>query len=240
MCGRYVLHRPIDELRAIFAAMGEMPNLAPSWNIAPTQSAPVLRIAPTGERRFDLLHWGLVPHFTQDLATARKPINARSETAATAPLFRDALARRRCLVPADAFYEWAGEGKAKQPYAAARADGAPMALAGLWEGWRYGGGQVLRSFTILTTQACQALAHLHHRMAVVVEPDEWPVWLGEQHGDWLGLLRPSAAAFTTWKVSHRVGNVRSNDAELLKPVTETPPEPELRLVSPRPHATRAD
>jgi putative SOS response-associated peptidase YedK len=226
MCGRYVLHRPADELRAIFASMGEIPNFAPSWNVAPTQSAPVLRVAPSGERRFDLLQWGLVPHFTSDLAAARRPINARSETAATMPMFRDALARRRCLVPADAFYEWAGEGRAKRAYAAQRADGAPMALAGLWEGWRDADGNVLRSFTILTTQACAALAHLHHRMAVVLETADWGVWLGETAGDPVSLLRPSDAAFSVWQVSARVGNVRNNDAELLTEVSETPPLPE--------------
>ncbi len=226
MCGRYVLHRPVDELRAIFAAMSEMPNFAPNWNVAPSQQAPVLRVAPSRERRFDLLQWGLVPHFTTDLAAARRPINARSETAASSGLFRDALARRRCLVPADAFYEWAGEGKSKQAYAAQRADGAPMALAGLWEGWRDADGHALRSFTILTTQACAALAHLHHRMAVVLEPADWSVWLGEVTGDPLALLRPSEAAFSVWKVAARVGNVRNNDAELLMPVSETPPSPE--------------
>jgi hypothetical protein len=230
MCGRYVLHRPIDELRTIFAAMGDMPNFPPSWNIAPTQSALVLRIAPTGERRFDLLHWGLVPHFTTDLTTARKPINARSETAAKTPMFRDALARRRCLIPADAFYEWTGEGKTKQAHAAARTDGAPMALAGLWEGWRHPNGTILRSFTILTTEACATLQALHHRMAVVLEPNDWPLWLGEQEGDPLPLLRPSNAAFTTWQVSPRVGNVRNNDPELLMPMTETPPAPAPLLV----------
>ncbi len=211
--------RPVDELRHLFAALGAMPNVAPSWNVAPTQHAPVLRRHPeSGERRLDLLHWGLVPHFTADLATARKPINARSETAATSPMFRDALARRRCLVPADAFYEWVQEGKAKQPFAIARADGQPMALAGLWEGWRAADGSVLRSFTILTTQACTTLAALHERMAVVLEPEDWPVWLGEPNGDPLALLRPSATAFRIWKIGPRVGNVRNNDEQLLAPI----------------------
>jgi putative SOS response-associated peptidase YedK len=220
MCGRYVLHRPIDELRAIFAAAGEA-NFAPSWNIAPTQTAPVLRLNPqTGGRRFDLLTWGLVPNFSADLASARRPINARSETAATSGMFRDALMKRRCLVPADAFYEWTTEGKTKQAHAAARADGQPMALAGLWEGWRGADGTVLRTYTILTTRACAALAHLHERMAVVLEPADWPVWLGEQPGDPKALLRSSDAAFDVWKVGPRVGNVRNNDPSLLDPVSD--------------------
>jgi putative SOS response-associated peptidase YedK len=210
---------PIDELRHLFAAAGALPNLAPSWNVAPTQNAPVVRRHPdTGERRIDLLHWGLVPKFTKDLATARKPINARSETAADSPMFRDALTRRRCLVPADAFYEWVPEGKTKQPFAVERSDGHPMALAGIWEGWRAPDGSILRSFTILTTQACAALASLHERMAVVLEPQDWPVWLGETQGDPMALLRPSQTAFRIWKIGPRVGNVRNNDAALLDEV----------------------
>lgn len=200
-----------------------MPNYPPSWNVAPTQMAPVVRRHPeTGERRLDLLSWGLVPHFIRDLASARKPINARGETAATSPMFRDAMMRRRCLVPADAFYEWQAGSAGKQPYAVARADGTPMALAGLWEGWRGADGTVLRSFTILTTVACAALAHLHHRMAVVVEPAEWPAWLGEQARDPQTMLRPSEAEFRVWPVAARVGNVRNNDAALLDPVTLNP------------------
>lgn len=216
MCGRYVLHRPIDELRQIFAAFGEMPNFEPTWNMAPTQSAPVLRLNPaTGARQFDLLRWGLVPHFVKDPAASRQPINARSETAASSAMFKGALERRRCLVPADAFYEWTTEGKAKQARAVERVDGMPMALAGIWEGWRGSDGTVIRSFAILTTAACPALAHLHERMAVVLEPEDWPVWLGEASGDPAALLRPSEAAFRVWKVGPRVGNVRNNDPALL-------------------------
>lgn len=229
MCGRYVLYSPADELRRIFATVGDVPNVAPSWNVAPTHSAPVIRHHPeTGERRMDLLRWGLVPHFTQDLASARQPINARSETAATTPMFRDAMLRRRCLVPADAFYEWKPAGKSKQAYAAARADGQPMALAGLWEGWRGADGTVLRTYAILTTQACAALAHLHERMALTLEPEDWPVWLGEVPGNPMALLHPSVTKFRVWPVGPRVGNVRNNDATLLDPVSlgpESPPAP---------------
>jgi putative SOS response-associated peptidase YedK len=227
MCGRYVFYRPIDEIRAIFAAMGEMPNFEPSWNVAPTQLAPVMRRHPkTGERRIDLLRWGLVPHFVEDPASSRQPINARSETAATSPMFKGALERRRCLVPADAFYEWTSAGKTKQAHAAARADGQPMALAGIWEGWRGADGMVMRSYAILTTTSCPALAHLHARMAVVLEPNDWPLWLGETEGDVGALMRPSEAAFRVWTVGPRVGNVRNNDSSLLdswEPTVESQP-----------------
>jgi putative SOS response-associated peptidase YedK len=222
MCGRYVFQRPIDEIRAIFAAAGEMPNFEPSWNVAPTQQAPVVRRHPeSGERRIDLLRWGMVPHFVRDAAASRQPINARSETAATLPMFKGALEHRRCLVPADAFYEWTTEGKAKQAHAAARADGQPMALAGIWEGWRDADGKVMRSFAILTTTACPTLAYLHKRMAVVLEPRDWPLWLGETEGGVGALMRPSDAAFRVWKVGPRVGNVRNNDASLLGPLEVT-------------------
>lgn len=230
MCGRYVMHRPSHELQQIFATQGAVPNFPPSWNVAPTQLAPVVRRHPqSGERSLDLLNWGLVPHFIRELASARKPINARSETAAASPMFRDAMVRRRCLVPADAFYEWQVGAAGKQPHAVARADDAPMALAGLWEGWRGADGTVLRSFTILTTAACASLAHLHHRMAVVVEPGDWPIWLGEEPGDPAALLRPSEAEFRIWPVAARVGNVRNNDAALLDPVTPSLVMPNLEI-----------
>ena len=107
MCGRFASHLPPELLRRAFAALGDIPNTAPSWNVAPTQAALVVRRhAKTGERRLDALRWGLVPHFTKDLTACKRPINARSETIATSSMFRGALAARRCLVPADAFYEW--------------------------------------------------------------------------------------------------------------------------------------
>lgn len=226
MCGRYVLHSPVAELRRIFATNGAVPNFPPTWNMAPTQMAPVVRRHPeSGERRLDLLRWGLVPHFVIDQKATRQPINARSETAAGSGMFRDALKRRRCLVPADAFYEWMQAPGGKQAHAAARADGTVMALAGLWEGWRGADGTVLRTYTILTTKACAALAHLHERMAVVLEPEDWKLWLGEEDGDPTALLRPSAAAFRVWPVGARVGNVRNNDPGLLEPISEDPEIP---------------
>ena len=219
MCGRYVANRSVDEVRRIFGAVNPPPNFAPTWNLAPSQSAPVLRVHPgDGSRHLDLLSWGLVPHWATDPKTERKPINARSETAARLPLFRDAMARRRCIVPIDAFYEWQATETGKQPHAIARADGAPMALAGLWEGWRGPDGTVLRSFAILTTTACKPLAHLHERMPVMLEPPDWPLWLGEAAGDHLALLRPSAAPLRVWRVSTKVNNVRNNGPDLLEEV----------------------
>lgn len=216
MCGRFTFHRPIDEIRALFGARNPPPNVAPTWNMAPTRLAPVLRRHPdSGERHLDLLRWGLLPHWAKDPAKLRQPINARSETAATAPMFRDAFVRRRCLVPADEFYEWQALDGAKLPHAVARADGAMFAFAGLWEGWRSPDGEVVRSFVILTTEAAPALRVLHERMPVVLEPPDWPLWLGG--GDVAALLRPSAAEFRVWPVSTLVNNVRNDGVHLLDP-----------------------
>lgn len=222
MCGRYASHRPIDEIRAIFGTANPPPNAAPTWNMAPTRLAPAVRRHPeSGARHLDLLRWGLIPHWVKDPKATRQPINARSETAATAPMFRDALARRRCIVPIDAFYEWQAAPDGKRPHAVARADGMPMALAGLWEGWRSADGEVLRTFTILTTAACAALAMLHDRMPVVLEAPDWPLWLGETDGaDPAALLRPSVAAFRVWRVSTRVNSVRNDGPDLLDPLPD--------------------
>jgi len=133
-----------------------------------------------------------VPHLTKDLKAARKPINARAETVASSGMFRGALAARRCLVPADAFYEWRPMADGKQPYAIARRDGQPMAFAGLWEGWRAPDGEVLRTYTIITTAANATMAQLHERMPVILEPADWSTWLGEDAGDPTSLLRPAA------------------------------------------------
>jgi putative SOS response-associated peptidase YedK len=227
MCGRYASFIPADRLHQLFRTVNPTPNLQPTWNMAPTRDAPVVRLHPeTRQRHLDLLRWGLVPHWARDPKATRQPINARAETLATSPMFRDALARRRCLVPADAFYEWQatdagnlpGKAPVKLPWAIARADGAPLVFAGLWEGWRGADGTVLRTFTIVTTQANEALRTLHERMPVVLEEAAWPLWLGETEGQATDLLRPSAAALRVWRVGTEVNNVRNDRAELLEPV----------------------
>jgi putative SOS response-associated peptidase YedK len=222
MCGRFASQLPPDLLARTLAVLGDIPNTPPSWNVAPTQTALVVRRHPeTGERRMNALRWGLVPHFTKDLKACKRPINARSETAATSGMFRGALAARRCLVPADAFYEWRAMPDGKQPYAIARADGVPLAFAGLWESWRDPAGEVLRTFTIATTAANDDMAALHDRMPVILEPDDWPVWLGEEAGDHAELLRPAApGTVRLWAVSRAVNNVRNNGPELLDRVDD--------------------
>jgi putative SOS response-associated peptidase YedK len=219
MCGRYASFLPAEALQALFQTVNATPNWEPTWNMAPTRNAPVVRLHPeTRARHLDLLRWGLVPHWAKDPKSVRQPINARAETLATSPMFRDALARRRCLVPADVFYEWQASEQGKQPFAIARADGQPMVFAGLWEGWRGGDGSVMRTFTIVTTNANTTLRPLHERMPVVLEAADWPAWLGEVEGDPATLLRPSAAEFRTWRIGTAVNSVRNDNAALLEPV----------------------
>ena len=216
MCGRYAAFRPVDEWRRLFATTNPTPNFAPTWNMAPTRHAPVVRRHPaTGARHMDLLRWGLVPHWASDPAGTRQPINARCETAATTPMFRDALRQRRCLVPMDVFYEWQTAHGVKHPYAIARADGQTIAAAGLWEGWRGADGSVIRSFAILTTASCPALAPIHARMPVLLEPPDWPLWLGETAGDPTAMLHPTDTHLRIWPIGPAVGNAHTDGPDLL-------------------------
>jgi putative SOS response-associated peptidase YedK len=220
MCGRFAAQLPAELIARLFRTSGPLPNLAPNWNVAPTQDALVVRRNPdTGERSLDALTWGLVPYFTKDLKKALRPINARAETAPGSSMFREAFRKRRCLVPCDAFYEWKAGAAGKQPYAIARTDGAPLALAGLWEAWRDPSGEVLRSFTIMTTTANADMAGLHNRMPVILEEEDWRTWLGEVPRDPLALLRPAAeGVLRLWPVSQAVNNVRNNGAALLETI----------------------
>ncbi|WP_288036991.1 SOS response-associated peptidase [Acidiphilium sp.] len=221
MCGRFASTTPPETVARRFKTAGPAPNAAPSWNVAPNQPAMVVRRHPrTGESHLDLLTWGIIPRWTKDLAKARKPINARAETVATSPMFRDAFHRRRCIVPADAFYEWqAQESGPKQPYAIARRDGEMLAFAGIWEGWRGPAAEILRTFSIIVTAANEDLAPIHDRMPVILEQRDWPAWLGDQEADPAELLRPAeAGTVRIWPVSARVNKPANNDAALLEPI----------------------
>ena len=201
-------------------AVNPVPNMAPSWNIAPSQQAMAVRRHPkTGERHLDLLTWGFVPHWADDLKTERKPINARAETVATSPMFRAAFAHNRCLVPADAYYEWQAAPDGKQPYAFARHDSTPMMLAGLWDVWQGADGARLRSFTLIMTSANDTARPIHDRMPVIVEAGNWPLWLGDEEGDAGELLRPAGdEVLKAWPVSRRVNSPAANDAQLVAEV----------------------
>lgn len=217
MCGRYASFLPPEAIARFFRTTNTLPNIGPSWNVAPSQQAMVVRRHPdTGERHLDLLQWGLLPYWTKEPAQARRPINAKAETAATSPMFRQAFAKRRALVPAGAFYEWRKTRIAKQPFAIARSGGDPLAFAGLWEGYRWPSDETTRSFCIITTEPNALMVPIHDRMPVVLEPSDWPVWLGEADGDPAALLRPAAdGVLRAWPISTRVNAPRNNTPDLL-------------------------
>jgi len=184
MCGRYASFLPPEFLARLFATVNPLPNLQPTWNLAPTDDAPVVRLdRETGARHLDVLKWGLIPYFTKDLKTARHPINARSDTVARSGMFKAAFAERRCLVPATAYYEWRDDPAGKTPFAIARLDGEPVAFGGIWEHWESADGHRLDTFATITTEANQQLSMIQPRMPVIIEKADWPVWLGEVEGD---------------------------------------------------------
>ena len=195
----------------------------PSWNVAPTDPLPIVHYdAKEGARSLEVMRWGLIPYWAKDIKIGFSTINARAEEVDTKPAFREAFQRRRCLVPVDCFYEWAKTGTGKQPYAIALADRRLMALAGLWETWRSPAGERIRSFTIVTTTPNELCAELHNRMPVILKPDSWPVWLGEQPAE-VPQLKALLAPYPSddmicWPVSARVGNVKNNDPSLIEPI----------------------
>ena len=220
MCGRYASFLPAEAVARLFQNANRLPDFSPTWNMAPTQDAMVVRRHPeTEDRHLDLLQWGLLPYFAKRPVHAKRPINARAETVKTSGTFRSAFFKRRCLVPADAFYEWKPVAGGKQPYAIARRDGQRMAFAGLWEGFRWPDGKVLRTFTIITTYASEIIGELHDRMPVILEPPDWPTWLGEVEGDPAALMRPAGEdVLKVWPVSKQVNSPKNNGAELLEAI----------------------
>jgi len=229
MCGRYFLQRDPAGLRSYFETQGDTPNHPPSWNVAPTQDSLVVRRDPRdGARHMGVLRWGLVPRWAKDATGAARLMNARADGIAEKPSFREAFAKRRCLVPADGFYEWRQEGERKQPYAVALASGEPMGMAGLWEGWQQPDGTWLRTYSIVTTDANEKQALVHHRMPVILPPELWPAWLGEEEAtpdELQEMLLPSPAEeLACWPVGARVGKFSENDAGLIaRDPTANPP-----------------
>lgn len=221
MCGRFARRSTREVLADWFGVdLEEMPPFAPSYNVAPRSVQPVVRLGRnSGEPEFALLHWGLVPFWAKDAKIGYSTINARAEEAAAKPAFRDAMRKRRCLVPADAFYEWArSDAKTRQPYAIALKSGEPYAFAGLWESWKPREGDALESYTILTTDANEILEPIHNRMPVILHRKDYERWLepGDPARPPVDLLRPyPAEQMTVWEVASRVGNVRNDDPELL-------------------------
>jgi putative SOS response-associated peptidase YedK len=198
----------VSEIKLVFSIPPNRPtpNFAPSWNAAPTDQLPIVRFdARDGERSLDLARWGLVPYWAKDIKVGFANINAKAEGIENRPAFRDAFQRRRCLVPVNQKTT-----TGKQPYAIAFADRRIMALAGLSENWRSPAGEWVRSFAIITCAPNALCAELHDRMPVVLAPEAWPLWLGQEPADprqLKALLAPyPAERMTCWPVSPRVGN----------------------------------
>jgi putative SOS response-associated peptidase YedK len=225
MCGRFTQQRPASELAEIFGAEPLVDDPGEHYNVAPTDEALVV-VQRDDRRALTAYRWGLIPHWANDAKVGSRMFNARAETLATSPAFRDAFRRRRCLVPVDSFYEWKREGAIRQPYRISQADGRPLALAGLWAGWRDPSTEgVRRTFTIVTTTPSEALADLHDRMPVIVPEIAWARWLapGEVDlGELMGLLIPNEAVeLQIYPVSRAVNDVRQDGPALIEPLVAT-------------------
>jgi putative SOS response-associated peptidase YedK len=219
MCGRFTLATSGAQLATQFA-LAEAPQLAPRYNIAPTQSVAVVRSGGAG-RELVVLRWGLVPVWAKDPSIGARMINARAETAAEKPAFRTALRQRRCLIPADGFYEWQAAPGGKQPFYFQMADGAPFALAGLWERWPGTEGVLLETCTILTTEANDLLRPFHDRMPVIVAPTDYARWLDPALRDpeaVRDLLAPyDSSVMAAHPVSREVNRVANDGPHLIVP-----------------------
>jgi putative SOS response-associated peptidase YedK len=227
MCGRYALFTLspdlIEEVLG-FVPIDEHGLLKPRWNIAPTQKAPVFRAAADGKRSLDALRWGLVPAWSPDLKFGTRCINARSEEAASKPSFRAAFKARRCLVPANGFYEWTKTGKPKRAYYFRRSDDAPLFFAGLWESWTdKATGEVFETYAILTRTPYSAVAPFHDRSPVVLPKDRWDAWLDPSARDAKAaakVLDAPEPELVAVPVGPEVGDVRNQGAGLVEPRRE--------------------
>ncbi|WP_439427206.1 SOS response-associated peptidase [Micromonospora sp. LA-10] len=222
MCGRYATTRSAGDLSAIFSSANETGGVGPDFNVAPTDPVPLVRLAPEGHRLLSLGRWGLLPQWSRSAAGAARMINARAETVATSRAYAPSFARRRCLVPADGWYEWVRlAGGGRQPYFMTPRDGSVLAFAGIWSVWE-SAGQARLTFSVLTTAAVGELAEVHDRMPLLLAPDRWADWLGPAD-DPAGLLTPPDAALLAGleirPVSRAVGDVRNDGPELIARVS---------------------
>ena len=216
MCGRYVITSPPAAIRTLFG-YPEQPNFPPRYNVAPTQPVPIVRLTE-GKRQFALVRWGFIPGWVKDPKSVSLLINARAESVLDKPAFRNAMRRRRCLVPADGFYEWREAGGRKQAYFVRRKDGGPFAFAGLWETWSGPNGEELDTAAIVTTPANRTLSFIHGRMPVMLPPETFELWLDCAKVDAAtaaALLMPARDdLLEAYQVSPAVNRV-ANDSEIL-------------------------
>jgi putative SOS response-associated peptidase YedK len=221
MCGRFVITSPPAALRQIFG-YAEQPNFPPRHNIAPTQPIPVV-ILENGGRHFRLMRWGLVPAWVKDPRKFSLLINARSETVTEKPAFKNAIKRRRALIPADGYYEWQDAGGRKRPFFIYRRDGQPVGFAALAETWMGPNGEEQDTVAIVTAPASADLAALHHRVPVTIRPEDFERWLDCRADDVeeaMPLLRgPEPGEFAWHRISTRINRTANDDAQLTLPIT---------------------
>ena len=223
MCGRFAQQRPASELAEIFAAEPLADDPGPQFNVAPTDEALVI-VQREDRRAVVAYRWGLIPHWSENAKVGSKMFNARAETLTSSPAFRDALVRRRCLIPVDGFYEWKRVGTVRQPYLIGRADGLPLTLAGLWAGWRDPATErVVRSFTIVTSAPNDQMIDLHNRMPVVLREEAWATWLdpATDRSELRALLEPTDdVTLDIRPVSRLVNDVRNDGPELVQALAD--------------------
>jgi putative SOS response-associated peptidase YedK len=226
MCGRITQKSPPDQLRlTILMGTPDDPRVTKAkarYNGAPSQELLVIRKHPkTGVYQQDLLRWGLIPNWIKEANPKTKPINATAERVATAPMFRQAYAKRRCIVPVDNFFEWkAIKGGPKQPYAIALQSGEPFGIAGIWKGWKHPEtGEIIRTFCIITCPANELAGTIHDRMPVILPPEAYERWLANIEPDPRELLAPfPAEQMMMWPISTRVNKPDNDDPTILDPL----------------------
>ena len=233
MCGRFRQTRSQKYLEEYFDARGEI-DAVPRYNIAPSQPIVTVRQdASKPTRALSTMRWGLVPSWAKDMSMGYKTINARAETVATTASFREPFKSQRCLIPADGFYEWQRNGKAKQPYCFELTDGEVFAFAGLWDKWRNPQGELIESCTILTTTPNSLLSDIHDRMPVILSHDNYDLWLDSGFRNTVSLsamLRPLDAMFMKrYPVGARINSVQNDDADCAKPLQRDPSPSQARL-----------
>jgi putative SOS response-associated peptidase YedK len=221
MCGRYTLATPVGALAETLGVTSPLPEIAPSYNIAPTQEVAAV-LTDDDTRRLKMLRWGLIPSWANDPGIGSRMINARSETVPEKASFRRAFKERRCLIPADGFYEWQKTNNGKQPFYIRMKDQKPFTFAGLWESWRDDGSEV-RSCTILTTEANELVGEIHHRMPVILAPEDYDLWLDpdvREADPLLALLAPYPAdSMEAYPVSRFVNSPSNDEPSCVRPAS---------------------
>lgn len=234
MCGRYRLSRRKQLVEEYFDTESDEPEWTPRYNIAPSQLVPVIRQNPKEPRReLSLMRWGLIPSWAKDASGVARMINARSETAGTKPAFRDPLTNRRCLIPADGFYEWVRTGKVKRPYCFEVNDGELFAFAGMWDRWTDPNRNTVETFSILTTSPNAVISAVHDRMPVILDRDSYDMWLDPGMRDMTTvseLLKPyDAQLMRCYPISTRINHVANDDEECSSPLEVTEAQARLFL-----------